>query len=594
MVTRGFAGGLLVLIGGVFISTLPESTALLQVQLVRDIRSAEAGRMMALAVVLIGLGLYAAAWLHLCRHLVRTRGVDREEALDLVRHATVVWSAPLVLAPPLFSRDGWSYAAQGVLTHFGISPYEHGPGVLVGPIVQGVDPRWMETLAPYGPVPLVLGDLAAGVTGNPWLLVVAHRLVALVGLVLLAWSVPRLARWCGADPALASAIVLCSPLMLAHGVGGLHNDLLMVGLMACALVATVERGWVWGAALGGLAAAVKLPGGLVCIGVTLIALPVGASLALRLGRLAQVGAVACGALVVPGVLAGLGVGWVHALGVPGSVNVPLSMPTVVGGFLDLLARWMGLGLEPGTFLSLVRSVAQVAAVLIALRVALTWPTGQAARAVSAVAAVMGTLIVLSPVVHLWYFLWALPFLAALRLPRLGTLGLLSTVVISGLVAPLDSSLHGAYIVIVVGSLVVTALVLVLLVTRPARERLEKIAGSGRREHAAGHLAERDPATRDPGSGVAERDRVAVLEEAALHAVDVEGLLTSPRELEQRAALPGGGSGDGARSPQVARAHARAVHGGVGEHLSGRPVHGGVRRARHDGSVEEHLDLDVET
>ncbi len=48
-------------------------------------------------------------------------------------------------------------------------------------------------------------------------------------------------------------------------------------------------------------------------------------------------------------------------------------------------------------------------------------------------------------------------------------------VISGLIAPLDSSLHGAYIAIVVGSLLVAALVLVLLATRTARERLEKIA-----------------------------------------------------------------------------------------------------------------------
>ena len=248
--------------------------------------------MAALAVVLLGLGLYAAAWLRLCRHVARAEGADREDALALVRHATVVWSAPLVLAPPLFSRDGWSYAAQGVLTHFRISPYEHGPGVLVGPIVQGVDPRWMETAAPYGPIPLLFGDAVAGFTGNPWMLVIAHRSFALIGLALLAWSVPRLAAWAGINPALSSAVVLCSPLMLAHGVGGLHNDLLMVGLMTSALVLAAERGWMWGAALGGLAAAVKLPGGLVCIGVALIALPVGASISLRVRRLAQVGAVA--------------------------------------------------------------------------------------------------------------------------------------------------------------------------------------------------------------------------------------------------------------------------------------------------------------
>lgn len=475
MLTRGFAGSLLVLIGGVVISTLPDSTALMQIALLQDLRGAEAGRMAGLAVVLLGLGLYAAAWLRLCRHVARAEDEDREDALALVRHATVVWSAPLVLAPPLFSRDGWSYAAQGVLAHFRISPYEYGPGVLVGPIVQGVDPRWMETAAPYGPIPLLFGDAVAGLTGNPWMLVISHRFFALIGLALLAWSVPKLAAWAGVNPALASAVVLSSPLMLAHGVGGLHNDLLMVGLMTSALAVSVERGWLWGAAVGGLAAAVKLPGGLVCIGIALVALPVGASLAQRLRRLTQVGAVACGALVLPGLLAGLGVGWVHALGVPGTVKVPLSMPTMLGAFLDLVARTLGTGLAPDTLLGLVRVLAQAAALAIAVRVALTWETGSRTQAVRAVAVVMGALIVLSPVVHLWYFLWALPFLATIRLPRLGSLGLLAAVVISGLVAPLDSSLHGAYVAIVVGSLLVTALVLALLATRTARERLEKIA-----------------------------------------------------------------------------------------------------------------------
>jgi alpha-1,6-mannosyltransferase len=361
-----------------------------------------------------------------------------------------------------------------VLAHVGLSPYEHGPGVLAGPVVEGVDPRWMETPAPYGPVPLLLGDLAAGLTGDPWMLVLAHRVVALAGLVLLAWAVPRLAGWCGTDPALASAVVLCSPLVLANGVGGLHNDLLMVALMAAALVLAVEHGWVAGAVVGGLAAAVKLPGGLVCVGVALAALPVAATLAQRVRRLVQVGAVAVAAVVVPGVASGLGVGWLAALGVPGTVNTPLSLPTVLGGFLDLLARGLGADLAPATFLDLVRTLAQAGIVVVAAREALRAETGRPDRAVRTVALVAGATVLLSPVVHLWYFLWVVPFLAVQRLPRLGTTGLLAGSVVAGLVAPLDSSLHGAYLAIVIGSMCVTAAVLLLLATTAARDRLEKI------------------------------------------------------------------------------------------------------------------------
>ncbi|KRF07706.1 hypothetical protein ASG88_02495 [Nocardioides sp. Soil777] len=466
------------LVGGIIISTLPESTPVLQISLIRSLRATEAGRMVGLTVVLVGLALYAASWLRLCRHAARAEGPECADAVALVRRTAVVWSFPLVLAPPLFSRDGWSYAAQGMLAHVGISPYEHGPGVLTGPIVQGVDPRWLDTPAPYGPVPLLFGQAAAGLTSDPWTLVVAHRIFALVGLALLAWSVPRLAAWSGTNPALASAVVLCSPLTLAHGVGGLHNDVLMVGLMTSALVLAAERGWVWGAVLGGLAAAVKLPGGLVCIGVALVVLPAGAGLAVRFQLLSKVGAVACAVLVLPGMAAGLGIGWVHALGVPGTVKVPLSLPTVVGGLLDVVAGWLGIGSQPDVFLAVVRSAAQVLALAVAVRVALRWPlTGLRMHAVSAVAVVMSALILLSPVVHLWYFLWALPFLATIRLPQLGTVGLLAAVVVSGLVAPLDSSLHGAYLAIVVGSLLTTGLVLVLLVTRTARQRIEAIAGA---------------------------------------------------------------------------------------------------------------------
>jgi alpha-1,6-mannosyltransferase len=465
----------LVLLGGLVISTLPESSWLMQLEVVRQVRGSGAGRMGALTVVVTGLGLYAAAWLALCRHVSRVEGPADTDALALVRQATVVWSVPLLLAPPLFSRDGWSYAAQGMLMQFEISPYKFGPGLLVGPIVEGVDPRWMFTPAPYGPVPLIAGDLASGVTGNPWLLVVAHRLVALAGLAMLAWAVPRMARWAGVNPALASALAIGSPLVLAHGVGGLHNDLLMVGLMAVALVVTVEHGWVAGALVGGLAAGVKLPGGLVCIGVALVALPVGATLVARLRRLAQVGAVSTGALVLPGLVAGLGVGWASALGVPGTVHTPLSMTTNVGRSLGQLAEWVGLGLPEDAVLEGVRGLGSVGMVVGAAAVALVWRTGSRTDAVRAVALVMGLTVLLSPVVHLWYFLWLMPFAAALRLSRLATVAVIATSVVAGLVAPLDSSLHRAYLAIVIGSLAVAGAVLVLLLTRRSRDRIEKIA-----------------------------------------------------------------------------------------------------------------------
>ena len=478
MLSRGLLGSVLVLLGGLVVSTLPRSAPILEVEALADLRGAEAGRMLGLAVVLTGLGLLAAAWLRLCREVGAGRETgERDEAVGLVRFATLLWSAPLVLAPPLFSRDGWSYAAQGAMTHLGISPYEHGPSVLRGPVVQAVDPRWMDTITPYGPVPLAVGDQLAALTGNPWMLVIGHRVLALVGLALLAWAVPRLATWTGVDPALASALVIASPLMLANGVGGLHNDLLMAGLMAAALVVAVEHGWAWGAVLGGTAAAVKAPGGLVCVAVALVGLPAAATLTDRVRRLAGVAGVSLGWLVGLGLLTGVGVGWVAGLAVPGTVNTPLSVTTLTGGTLDWVAGLLGLGLEPATLLGVVRQVGTVAALGLVAWAALRRPTGDRASAVGTAALLMGGLVVLSPVVHLWYLLWVLPFVATLRLSRLAVTALVAVSVIAGLVAPMDSSLHGAYYAIVLGSMIVAILAPVLLWTRGARERVERIAAA---------------------------------------------------------------------------------------------------------------------
>lgn len=477
VLTRGLAGSLLVLLGGLVVSTLPRSTQILQSEVLVAIRASEAGRMAGLTVVLLGLGLLAAAWLALCRHVAVAVGEEQADALALVRHAVVVWSAPLVIAPPLFSRDGWSYAAQGTMAHLGISPYEHGPSVLSGPVVQAVDPMWLDTVTPYGPLPVFAGDFFADFTGNPWVLAIGHRMVALVGLVLLAWAVPRLARWTGLNPAMASAVALASPLMLANGVGGLHNDLLMVGLMAAALVVAGERSWVLGAVLGGCAAAVKAPGGLVCIAVALVSLPLLASMGERLKRFAAVGAVSVGTLVGLSLVTGLGMGWVGGLMVPASVNTPLSMTTMVGRAFDGLAGALGTGLPDTLFLDLVRQTGTLTVVGVAIWVALTWQTGRRSTAVASVALVVGLLVVLSPVVHLWYFLWITPFLAALRLGRVAASGLLALSVVVGLVAPLDSSLHGAYLAIVLGSMTVAVLVPVLLLTRRARVRIDKIVES---------------------------------------------------------------------------------------------------------------------
>ncbi len=455
MLARGFIGSLLVLGGGLVVSVVPESSWVGDSTPLQALRSGPVGRMVGLGVVMLGLGLLAHAWLELCRSASRD-----ERDLRLPRLAAAWWSVPLLLAPPLFSRDGWSYAAQGVLVRIGLSPYEHGPVILGGPITEAVDVRWLATMTPYGPVPLAFGDALAHLTNDPWVLVVGHRGVALLGVVLLAWAVPRLAQWSGVNPALASAVVLASPLMMANGVGGLHNDLLMAGLMAVALVIAAERGWVWGAVVGGLAAGVKAPGGLVCLGVVLVSLPAAASMSARLRRFAAVATVSLATLLLAGWLVGTGHGWIAALTVPGEVNTVLSITTVVGQAVGSM--------------SVVRLLGTLATVATLLWVALRSSTGSRSGAIRSVAVAVGTVVVLGPVVHLWYFLWVLPFVATVRWSRPVGTAVLVLAVLLGLIAPLDSSLHGAYLAIVLVTMLAVLLGVGLLLTPRGRERLEAL------------------------------------------------------------------------------------------------------------------------
>jgi len=69
----------------------------------------------------------------------------------------LLWATPMIIAPPLFSRDVFSYAAQGEMTFGNISPYLYGPFTLGStPYVTPVDPLWGNTPAPYGPFFLFL------------------------------------------------------------------------------------------------------------------------------------------------------------------------------------------------------------------------------------------------------------------------------------------------------------------------------------------------------------------------------------------------------------------------------------------------------
>jgi len=154
-----------------------------------------------LALGFAGIVLLCRAWLAITKSVAQRSG----ERPGRLAGILALWSVPLLVAPPLFSDDIYSYAAQGEMVSRHISPYLYGPGVLgaspFSSLAQGV---WINTPSPYGPLFNGLDGRIVELTDHRVLLsLVLLRLLAVVGVVLMAAFVPRLARSYGKDPAKA-------------------------------------------------------------------------------------------------------------------------------------------------------------------------------------------------------------------------------------------------------------------------------------------------------------------------------------------------------------------------------------------------------
>src|SRR6201984_734057 len=142
---------------------------------------------------------------------------------------------PLLPAPPMYSKDVYSYLAQSQISLEGLDPYRVGPASGLGlsqVFTLSVPTLWRETPAPYGPLFLRCGPGISALTGeNIVAAVLCHRIVVLIGVGLIVWATPRLARRCGVAEVSALWLGATNPLLIMHLVAGIHNEALMLGLM---------------------------------------------------------------------------------------------------------------------------------------------------------------------------------------------------------------------------------------------------------------------------------------------------------------------------------------------------------------------------
>ncbi|MEU1178531.1 polyprenol phosphomannose-dependent alpha 1,6 mannosyltransferase MptB [Streptomyces sp. NPDC005820] len=350
--------------------------------------------------VYFGLVLLTAAWVLLGR-LVRSADPPTPRALVLV---LAVWAAPLVVGPPLFSRDVYSYLAQGAMVDAHIDVYTHGPAQLGGPLAAEVAPLWQHTGAPYGPVFMAVAAALYGLThGELPAGLIGMRLVALCGVALMAVALPRIARHSGADPAAALWLGVLNPLVLLHLVAGAHNDAIMLGLLGIGLVAALARRPVPAAVLVTLAALVKAP---AILGLAAVVL-----LAVRAGRhpvraVLTTLAACAGTTVAATALAGTGYGWIAALNTPVS-SQNWALTSLLGRATGALLEHLGSDLAP---LAVPAWHAFGLAVTAVALVAIWWRLRP--RPVYALGLSLATVAAFGPAIRPWYALWGLFLIAA--------------------------------------------------------------------------------------------------------------------------------------------------------------------------------------
>ncbi|GAA1879688.1 polyprenol phosphomannose-dependent alpha 1,6 mannosyltransferase MptB [Lapillicoccus jejuensis] len=377
---------------------------------------AEGGSNLAALLVVLATAVLLYAWWALR---------DRLDTARAVRVTTAWWGAPLVLSAPLFSRDVWSYAAQGLLLHTGGDPYTQGVRGLPSPWVESVARTWLDTPAPYGPVFLDLARAVAALSGGHLLLaLLLLRLLAVAAVAVLVLAVPALAARLGAGPAAAARagwLGALAPLGLTHLVSGAHNDALMAAGLVLAALLAADRRWLGALVVVALAAAVKAPAAVAVPFLALLwAAAPGRSTAAVVGRTVAGSLAAAAVFALVSLASGLGFGWVRALSTPGLASTWLSVPTAwgtVAGWVASAAGGDGAAVaDRATALLRLIAYGVLAVLLVVLFVqALHHRDDRAAvlrRAGWAVLAVA----LLSGSFYPWYLLWALPLLAAALAP----------------------------------------------------------------------------------------------------------------------------------------------------------------------------------
>ncbi len=401
-----------------------------------------------LAAVYGGLLLLMRVWWGMTRLYARCPGVPVKRMMWVF----ALWSTPMLVIAPLFSRDAYSYAAQGEMVSHHMNPYLYGPFELGNnSYTAPVDPLWGNAPAPYGPLFLQIDGFFTRITfHNELATIVLLRLLSLLGVVLIAWSVPKLARLYHRDGAELFTLMVLNPVTILHLIGGAHNDALMLGLLLAGLTAAKEKRPIVGILFCALATAIKAPAAIGILYVGWTWLGPQASTRDRLRPVVTAGLIGAGVLGFFSYISGLGWGWVSILGTPGAVRSWTAPTTSLALLFTGVAHLAHIGVGLGGVLTVARFFGLLAAGVVGVWLLLN---SDRIGTLKAMGVTLLVFVVLGPVVQPWYLSWGLILLVPVALGRLRSLIIGLSMVTAFIELPggtqlLNSLIHGDPLLIV--------------------------------------------------------------------------------------------------------------------------------------------------
>jgi alpha-1,6-mannosyltransferase len=253
-------GGLL--ITGALLTVSAAGTDSLLPESVRPMPGWLAGPFASTGIDLHVIGTVAVLGLMFPCYVVAVRSAERLSARAVLMCIAAL-HALVLLAPAILSTDVFSYQAYARIgAQYGANPYLNGPHTIaLDPVYPFIGAKWVTIPSAYGPLftvlSYVLAPLSIVASAFAYKAIAAVASLVIVGLV---WNAARLR---GIDPVKAAAVVGLNPLLVVYGVGGGHNDILMLAVLMAGVVLVLQHRDRGGAASLVLATGIKLTAGLL-------------------------------------------------------------------------------------------------------------------------------------------------------------------------------------------------------------------------------------------------------------------------------------------------------------------------------------------